>query len=241
MSFSRKALICLALAACAPSAPATDISRDEPIVEPEPAAMPGVTSTPAALASASAPVVNRDARDCSIEFRERLESGGPAGRIEGVPCLEREHQDVCLKRAESVVKRGAGERIVGLMSVVSWANFEADVVVDGVVEHWLGADTDEISKRADARAKAGSSVKISKTVATKTGKRQALLLISEMRPLAPSTKTTARIEWRPKQAMEAADASEAVKRLAASLDVKIIAAAPLDTRDGIRVTLECGG
>jgi hypothetical protein len=92
----RMALFSVALVACAPAPAATDISRDEPLVEPEPAAPPGVTATPPELASATAPVVTRDARDCSMEFQERLDAGGPAGRIEGVPCLPKEDDSQCI-------------------------------------------------------------------------------------------------------------------------------------------------
>ena len=129
----RTALFSVALVACAPAPAATDISRDEPLVEPEQAAPPGVTATPPELASATAPVVTRDARECSMEFQERLDAGGPAGRIEGVPCLPKEGDSQCIKRAEAVVKRSASERIVGVMSVVKPSSFEADVEIDGVM------------------------------------------------------------------------------------------------------------
>jgi hypothetical protein len=238
MSFVRLALFSLALHGCAPAGPAADISRDEPIVEPEPAALPGVTATPPELASASAPVVTRDARDCSMEFQERLDTGGPAGRIEAVPCLPKEDDSQCIKRAETAVKRSTSERIVGVMSNVTPSRFEADVEIDGVIEHWLAADTGEISRRADAHAKAGHSVKLLKTVASKTGKRQALLVLSEMRPLAPSTKTQARIQWKPKR--EAPAALAEMQRLASELGVVIVSYTPLDA-GGFEITLECGG
>jgi hypothetical protein len=238
MSMTRLALLYFALHGCAPAGPASDISRDEPLVEPEPAAPPGVTATPPALASASAPVVTRDARDCSMEFRERLDTGGPVGRIEGVPCLPKEDDGQCVKRAEAVVKRGANERIVGMMTSVKPSSFEADVEIDGVVEHWLAADTSEVSLRADAVAKAGHNVKLLRAVASKTGKRQALLLLTEMRPLAPSTKTQARIQWQPKLAAPAA--LTAMQNLATELGVTIISYTPLDT-GGLEITLECGG
>ncbi len=235
---SRVALLSIALVGCAPAGPASDISRDEPLVEPEPAALPGVTATPTELASATAPVVTRDARDCSMEFQERLDAGGPAGRIQGVPCLPKEDDSQCKKRAEAVVKRSANERIVAMMTTVRPSSFEADVEIDGAVEQWLAADTSEISHRADAHARAGHSVKLLKTVASKTGKRQALLLLTEMRPLAPSTKTQARIKWQPKLAAPAALA--AVQNLASELGVTIVSSTPLDA-GGLEITLECGG
>jgi hypothetical protein len=137
-----------------------------------------------------------------------------------------------------VVKRTASERIVGVMSAVKPSSFEADVEIDGVIEHWLAADTSEISQRADARAKAGSSVKLLKTVASKTGKRQALLLLSEMRPLAPSAKTQARISWTPKGELPGVLAE--MQTLASSLGVTIVELRP-DDRGAFYITLECGG
>lgn len=234
----RSIAILAIVTACAPATVAREISRDEPLVEPAPAAQPGVTTAP--LASVSAPVVTRDARDCSIEFRERLEAGGPVGRIEAVPCLPKEDDGTCEKRAEAIVKRGAGQRILATTSRVEPTSYEADVEIDGVVEHWQAADTTEISERAMARAKTGSTVKLLRTTASKTKQRQALLLLTETRPLAPSAKTEARIQWKPDPAMDAPAALAAVQQLASELGVLIKTQSPMD--DGsLEITLECGG
>ena len=224
------------LVGCASAPPSNEISHDEPIVEPEPA----IAAAPAARAAASAlePLAPRDARDCSVEFQERLESGGTMPRIEAIPCLKKESDSACSKRAEAQAQAVPGGKVVAVKTDIRPTNFEVLVSIDGVVEDWVATAPEEVAARATALAKEGRAVKLLTTKPSKSGQRQALVLLSVMKPLAPSTKTQARIQWKPKE--KSAETIAAFQALAKQLGVTVTAHSWLEG-DRLDITLECGG